>query len=330
MRRSTLFALALLLSAAPATLASAQNGACGASHTIARGDTLSKIAERCGVSLSALQAANPNAQPRRLRVGAELMLPGAEAQGDAMDPAGGAAEGYTIRAGDTLYAIARRNNLELAALMEANPGIRPRRLQIGQVIQMPGAAGMMTAEAAPERMGVAPGMAEAGPGAMAAESGGTEEQRVAGGEDSAAAGAGSLSITPASGPAGTTVDMRGQGFDPGERVTLVLGVDQQPGTEFAAVEADPEGRIAVRMAIPEAVQPGQRLAFAAVGANGTRPMDVFLVSAPGTQPGAATPGAETPLAPRPQAPAATPAPAPPTDPTPDDSPTDPDGTALNR
>lgn len=46
---------------------------------------------------------------------------------------------YTIRAGDTFYAISRRFNVSLDALMAANPGVDPDRLFIGQIICIPGA-----------------------------------------------------------------------------------------------------------------------------------------------------------------------------------------------
>lgn len=45
----------------------------------------------------------------------------------------------TIRRGDTMYAIAKRNNLSLQRLRSANPGVDPRKLRVGQRIQLPGA-----------------------------------------------------------------------------------------------------------------------------------------------------------------------------------------------
>lgn len=44
-------------------------------HAVARGETLSHIARRYGVSVSDLQAANPGIRPRYLRVGARLTVP---------------------------------------------------------------------------------------------------------------------------------------------------------------------------------------------------------------------------------------------------------------
>lgn len=44
---------------------------------------------------------------------------------------------YVIRSGDTFFEIARRNNISLQALINANPGVDPNRLFIGQVICIP-------------------------------------------------------------------------------------------------------------------------------------------------------------------------------------------------
>ncbi len=43
----------------------------------------------------------------------------------------------TIQPGDTLWALARKYNTTVEAIIQANPGIRPENLQVGQVIQVP-------------------------------------------------------------------------------------------------------------------------------------------------------------------------------------------------
>lgn len=45
---------------------------------------------------------------------------------------------YRIQSGDTLSAIATRFGVSLTELLNANPGVNPNRLQIGQQIQIPG------------------------------------------------------------------------------------------------------------------------------------------------------------------------------------------------
>ncbi|MBU5427876.1 LysM peptidoglycan-binding domain-containing protein [Tissierella pigra] len=44
---------------------------------------------------------------------------------------------YTIKAGDTFYRIAQTYGITVDALMQANPGVNPDRLFIGQVICIP-------------------------------------------------------------------------------------------------------------------------------------------------------------------------------------------------
>lgn len=44
---------------------------------------------------------------------------------------------YTIKAGDTFYRLAQRYNLSVQNLIDANPNISPRNLQIGQRICIP-------------------------------------------------------------------------------------------------------------------------------------------------------------------------------------------------
>lgn len=44
---------------------------------------------------------------------------------------------YTIKAGDTLYELAREFNTTVDAILMVNPGLEPTNLQIGQKICMP-------------------------------------------------------------------------------------------------------------------------------------------------------------------------------------------------
>lgn len=44
---------------------------------------------------------------------------------------------YTVRAGDTLWAIAANMNVSLADLEAANPGINPNQITVGQVLNLP-------------------------------------------------------------------------------------------------------------------------------------------------------------------------------------------------
>jgi LysM repeat protein len=44
---------------------------------------------------------------------------------------------YVIASGDTLGALARKNGISLKALLEANPGVNPKRLKVGQKVEIP-------------------------------------------------------------------------------------------------------------------------------------------------------------------------------------------------
>ncbi len=66
-------------------------------------------------------------------------------------PAAGVSE-YTIVKGDTLAGIAKKSHVSVKALTEANPGLVPTKLKIGQKVQIPAAA----APSAPVVTGAAP------------------------------------------------------------------------------------------------------------------------------------------------------------------------------
>ncbi len=48
---------------------------------------------------------------------------------------------YTVKAGDTMSAIAKRNGVSVNTLQSANPGVDSRRLKIGQVLNIPAKQG---------------------------------------------------------------------------------------------------------------------------------------------------------------------------------------------
>ena len=44
-------------------------------YTVVKGDSLAKIAKKVGVTLKALQNANPTVQPTKLKIGQKLVVP---------------------------------------------------------------------------------------------------------------------------------------------------------------------------------------------------------------------------------------------------------------
>ncbi len=92
--------------------------------TVQRGQTLDVIAQRYGVSVAALRAANGNVNPRRLQIGQELLVPrtgrpaGRGSAGSASNGAGPVT--IVVRPGDSLWLIARRHSVSTRDLIEWN------------------------------------------------------------------------------------------------------------------------------------------------------------------------------------------------------------------
>ncbi len=60
----------------PVLLNPAEDGSGRMQYTIESGDTLSKVARKLGISLDALMRANPGIEPRYLRIGQKVYVPG--------------------------------------------------------------------------------------------------------------------------------------------------------------------------------------------------------------------------------------------------------------
>jgi len=109
----------------------------GELYTVRAGDTLSSIAQRFGVPLSQLIAANPwIPDPNVIFPGEQICIPGVVPP--PVDCRGGLL--YAVRSGETFFSIARKFGITVEALAAANPDVDPDRLQIGQILCIPGVA----------------------------------------------------------------------------------------------------------------------------------------------------------------------------------------------
>lgn len=143
MRSARLFALVLLLGAGSAG---------SSSYTLKRGDTMSQVAKTFQVPLAALTAANREAipNPDRVREGQRVTVPDPKAAAVAAaqpisSGAGQAEDGaklYTVAAGDTLSAIARRFGTTISSLVELN-GFSGSNVLIreGRSLKLPASSG---------------------------------------------------------------------------------------------------------------------------------------------------------------------------------------------
>jgi LysM repeat protein len=120
--------------------ASAQGGSGQTSeetYVVTSGDTLSVIARRFGVSLAELQSLNGITNPDQISVGQTLRIPSGAAGSSAATPASGQAKTYVVQQGDTLFKIALRFGITVAALQSANDITDPDKVFPGQVLKIP-------------------------------------------------------------------------------------------------------------------------------------------------------------------------------------------------
>ncbi len=101
-------------------------------YTIKSGDTLFQLARRFNTTVEGIMAINPGIDPNNLQIGQVICIPG-----EAALPPCPNGFYYTIKAGDTLYNLSQKFNVPLQEIINANPGIDPNNLQIGQVICIP-------------------------------------------------------------------------------------------------------------------------------------------------------------------------------------------------
>lgn len=101
-------------------------------YTIKAGDNLYRLSITFNTTIAAIISANPGVNPNNLLIGQIICIPRQQ-----IYPTCPKGNYYTIRPGDTLYGIASRYNISLDDLFDANPGISPYMISIGQVICIP-------------------------------------------------------------------------------------------------------------------------------------------------------------------------------------------------
>ena len=132
------FVLISILLASFASPGNAQaSSTCGSTYIVQPGEWLSKIASRCGVTLSQMYAANPGVG-YYIYPGQVLVIPGGGYSGS---PGTSYANTYTVQRGDTFSIIAKRFGVSVNELWAANGQIWDiNRIYPGQVIYVPGSS----------------------------------------------------------------------------------------------------------------------------------------------------------------------------------------------
>jgi len=135
---SYLFFLFFFILAAPAAWADT-------THIVKKGESLSAVAQKYRVSISAIQEAN-DLEDTRLQIGQSLTIPKPSPEASNLSsprkgtPPSASQEGdipgtHLVKSGDTLSAIAKRYRLTVQELQELN-GLKGTKLRIGQVLQL--------------------------------------------------------------------------------------------------------------------------------------------------------------------------------------------------
>ncbi len=114
-------------------------------YIVAPGDTIYKISRKFGVTVQSLISVNQLGNPNLIHTGLILRIPGTTAAPSpqppiesvpAPEPESGSS--YTVRSGDSLYSIARRFNITVNALIQANQISNPALIFPGTVLKIPG------------------------------------------------------------------------------------------------------------------------------------------------------------------------------------------------
>jgi len=98
-------------------------------HVVQRGETLSLIAQKYGITIDQLMQLNNLRNANRITVGQRLVIrPGQSSPDSGV---------YMVRRGDTLLKIAQDNGTNIAAIQRAN-GLRSSLIYVGQRLKLPG------------------------------------------------------------------------------------------------------------------------------------------------------------------------------------------------
>ena len=94
-------------------------------YTMRKGDNLSTVAQKYGVSVSDIIKANNIKNPNKVNVGTKLIIPPKTTK-------------YTVQKGDTLTGIAKKYGTTVAALKSANNIKDTDKLYVGKILSIPG------------------------------------------------------------------------------------------------------------------------------------------------------------------------------------------------
>ncbi|MGB7747220.1 MAG: LysM peptidoglycan-binding domain-containing protein [Verrucomicrobiia bacterium] len=135
----------------------------GTEYVVVKGDSFAKIAKKNGVSVKAIEAANPGVAPTKLKVGQKLSIPASSGGVTAPAATGAQAstgsspgeEAYTVKSGDTLTKIAKAQGTTVKAIRGEN-NLTTDHIKVGQKLKIPAKAEAAAPAPAPAPVAPAP------------------------------------------------------------------------------------------------------------------------------------------------------------------------------
>ncbi len=108
-------------------------------YRVSRGDTLGKIAQRHGVSVSAIKSAN-NINGSTIMAGQTIRIPGANGSNAGTTSNSKATIKYKVKRGDTIGSVAGRHGVSVSSIKSAN-NISGSKILVGQTLTIRGGSG---------------------------------------------------------------------------------------------------------------------------------------------------------------------------------------------
>ena len=99
-------------------------------YKVKKGDTISKIASKLGVSVRELKRYNRLRSVNKIYVGQKIFYPCSSVKPFSLCE-------YRIKRGDTLFLISRKFSISLKELLRLNRRVNPSKLRVGQKIYIP-------------------------------------------------------------------------------------------------------------------------------------------------------------------------------------------------
>lgn len=115
-------------------------------HVVAKGDSLSVLAKRYGVTIADIMVLNNITDPNKIRLGQKLKLPGNASASKSFESTpkeakskviSGGGSRYVVQAGDSLSRIAQKAGVSVKEIQDTN-GLKGDKIFVGQELTIPG------------------------------------------------------------------------------------------------------------------------------------------------------------------------------------------------